>query len=74
MEHGDLDGANVTKEELLTVLSSLITLRIRGEFRVGGDIGGLNTVVLNAVPVPSALWLLGSGLTGIVGIRRKSKK
>ena len=27
-----------------------------------------------AVPVPGAVWLLGSGLIGIVGIRRKLKK
>jgi len=26
------------------------------------------------VPIPSALWLLGSGLIGIVGVRRKYKK
>jgi hypothetical protein len=26
------------------------------------------------VPLPSALWLLGSGLIGIVGVRRKFKK
>ena len=30
-------------------------------------------VRLDAVPIPSALWLLGSGLIGIVGIRRKFK-
>jgi len=28
----------------------------------------------NPVPIPSAAWLLGSGLIGIVGIRRKLKK
>ena len=27
-----------------------------------------------AVPIPGALWLLGSGLIGIVGIRKKFKK
>jgi len=27
-----------------------------------------------AVPIPSAIWLLGSGLIGIIGIRRKFKK
>ena len=27
----------------------------------------------NAVPIPGAIWLLGSGLVGIAGIRRKKK-
>ena len=31
-------------------------------------------VTASAVPIPSAIWLLGSGLTGIVGIRKKFKK
>jgi len=28
----------------------------------------------SAVPIPGAVWLLGSGLIGIVGVRRKIKK
>jgi len=31
-------------------------------------------IATECVPVPSAVWLLGSGLIGIVGIRRKFKK
>ena len=31
-------------------------------------------LVITNVPIPSAVWLLGSGLIGIVGIRRKLKK
>lgn len=27
--------------------------------------------VINAVPIPGSLWLLGSGLIGLVAIRRK---
>jgi len=31
-------------------------------------------LVTGAVPIPGAIWLLGSGLIGIVGVRRKFKK
>ncbi len=30
-----------------------------------------NDVVAKAVPIPGAVWLLGSGLIGLLGIRRK---
>ena len=33
----------------------------------------LATVNCNAVPIPGAVWLLGSGLLGLVGLRRKTK-
>jgi hypothetical protein len=32
------------------------------------------TIELSAIPIPGAIWLLGTGLIGIVGIRRKFKK
>jgi hypothetical protein len=31
-------------------------------------------VSMNAVPIPGAIWLLGSGLVGLIGVRRKLKK
>jgi len=31
-------------------------------------------IEVNPVPIPSAVWLLGSGLIGLVGIRRRVKK
>ena len=37
------------------------------------DLGG-DIAVYNPVPIPGAIWLLGSGLIGLVGIRRKFKK
>jgi hypothetical protein len=37
-----------------------------------GDSGsGGRLVLLNPVPVPAAVWLLGSGLIGLIGIRRR---
>jgi len=37
------------------------------------NVGGVSLDV-SAVPIPSALWLLSSGLMGIIGIGRKLKK
>ena len=34
----------------------------------------LDDVSVLAVPIPGAIWLLGSGLIGLIGIRRKFKK
>ena len=32
----------------------------------------INADIVSAVPIPAAVWLLGSGLMGLIGIRRKS--
>ena len=46
----------------------------------GGDVldgqfaGGLTLASINNVPIPGAVWLLGSGLLGLVGIRRRMIK
>ncbi|MEA3241696.1 MAG: VPLPA-CTERM sorting domain-containing protein, partial [Pseudomonadota bacterium] len=42
-----------------------------GSIRSSGANSVLNTT--NMVPIPGALWLLSSGLFGLVCIRRKSK-
>jgi hypothetical protein len=34
---------------------------------------GMHALSLEPVPIPSAVWLLGSGLLGMIGIRRKVK-
>lgn len=41
----------------------------------GGDQFGLilDSVTLTAVPIPPAIWLLGTGLLGLIGISRRKK-
>lgn len=39
---------------------------------IGQDVS--SDFIMTPVPVPGALWLLGSGLIGLVGIRRKFKR
>lgn len=43
----DATGHPATQVELITVLSSLTALWIRGEYRSGSDTGGLDNVILN---------------------------
>jgi hypothetical protein len=31
----------------------------------------LGTIQVNAVPIPAALWLFGSGLLGLLGFRKR---
>jgi hypothetical protein len=42
------------------------------EYKLGGDIAGI-TINFNVapVPIPAAVWLLGSGLVGLVALKRK---
>ncbi len=58
----NLNGLN-----LYTYLEGEIHLVTAGE----GYLFGGGTIIDSAVPIPSAVWLLGSGLIGLVGIRRK---
>lgn len=45
-----------------------------GEFQGGGDESwGLDNISVQVVPLPGALWLLGSGLVGLLAFRRKPR-
>ena len=50
-----------------TVELSIVDFQTTGS---GNDFA-LDDIGFTAIPIPSAVWLLGSGLFGIVGIRRK---
>jgi hypothetical protein len=48
--------------------------RIEGDWVYqSGELAG-STISINAVPIPPAVWLLGSGLLGLVAIRRRMQK
>ncbi len=64
---GTESGPVATDEDILAVLGDLQSLRIRGEYRVGSDFGGLDNVIL--IPEPTTLTLL-LVLSGVLIARR----
>jgi hypothetical protein len=59
------------------ILQNVTALKILGDLRgVTGtsDTTGLDNVRVDAVPLPGAIWLLGSGLLGLGAFRRKFNK
>lgn len=71
------DAPGVTEEDdsdVFTYAPSIgrtdpIAIASDGIYDLVGDAG-----LFNPVPIPAAVWLLGSGLIGMFGIRRKFKK
>ncbi|MEN6371319.1 MAG: laminin B domain-containing protein [Armatimonadota bacterium] len=69
-----VNGAAATSSNINTVLSSISSIRIRGEYRTGSDTGSLDNVTLNGtVPEPGSLAALASGLGALMAgfIRRR---
>jgi len=55
-------------------------LQIMRAYAYIGDTGGpssgsvdINSITVTPTPIPAAVWLLGTGLVGLFGIRRKMK-
>lgn len=67
---GDANGAVATAADLAWVFGQVETLRIRGEFSQIIDRGGLDTVVLSAVPEPATWALALAGAAGLAWRRR----
>jgi len=67
----DPDGNPVDAATFNSNMSHVTGLWIRGEYINGDDTEGLDNVRVSAVPVPGALWLLGSGIIGLIAIKRK---
>ena len=67
-------GTFVTASVLFTAPSSNITLQFTDTTTTGQASGIIDNIRISAVPIPTALWLLGSGLIGLVAIRRRGEK
>lgn len=68
-----LAGPAPSADQMQGVLSSVTSLRIRGEFRDGADTGRLDNVILNGIivvsaPEPATCALLFAGLLPVLGI------
>jgi hypothetical protein len=69
-------GGSITIAGLLTLVSGVNTLQFTyGPLQDLGDEGwGVKNLNVSSVPVPPAALLLGTGLLGLAGLRRKAKK
>lgn len=70
---GDAGGPEATLADLQTVFGQIDSIRIRGEFSQLIDRGGLDSVVLSAVPEPSTWALMLAGVAGLAWRRRRPR-
>jgi len=66
-----IDLSSITGSPFRYVLLQDATAQNNG---INGDGFEIDAVAVHPVPLPAAAWLLGSGLLGLVAVRRRFKK
>lgn len=72
---GDINNQGADGSATVTFSGTYAFLKIVDTTALNGGVLGdgydIDAVKVNATPIPSAAWLLGSGLIGLVGLRRR---
>jgi hypothetical protein len=73
---GGTAGAVATADQLKTALGNMTGLYLLTEWHTGADDTSIDNFNgrSSTVPIPAAAWLLGSGLLGLLGFKRKFSK